>query len=299
VGEDTINFDRHLQDIVRDKRYWENKRQQIRQREKRIEELEQQYLLELESISKQRKEIVRKAKKEAQDILSTTNATIENTIRKIKESQADKEKTKEARSSLQNLKNQLQEESISDDLISRKIEKLQKKKDARKLSKIKNSEKEEIQFAKGMIVRVKGQSIVGEIFEIQGNKAIVIFGTIKTNVKTTDLELVDKKQLRNIERKSQPIISSVNENLRQRKLQFKTDIDIRGMRVDEALQAVMYFIDDAQMIGVSSVRILHGTGHGILRDVVRQYLSSISGIVAYHDEHIQLGGSGITVVKLG
>lgn len=299
VGEDTINFDRHLQDIVRDKRYWENKRQQIRQREKRIEELEQQYLLELESISKQRKEIVRKAKKEAQDILSTTNATIENTIRKIKESQADKEKTKEARSSLQNLKNQLQEESTSDDLISRKIEKLQKKKDARKSSKIKNSEKEEIQFAKGMTVRVKGQSIVGEIFEIQGNKAIVIFGTIKTNVKTTDLELVDKKQLRNIERKSQPAISSVNENLRQRKLQFKTDIDIRGMRVDEALQAVMYFIDDAQMIGVSSVRILHGTGHGILRDVVRQYLSSISGIVAYHDEHIQLGGSGITVVNLG
>jgi DNA mismatch repair protein MutS2 len=300
VGAEHIDYDKHLQDIVRDKRYWENKRQQIRQREKRLEELEQKYETELKDIDRQRKEIVRKAKADATSLLSDTNAKIENTIRGIKEAQAEKEKTRTLRHGLNEFKQNLQHDNEQQDAIARKIQKLKEKeqqKKAAKLQLVKKPAFDAKELSVGDSVRMKGQTAIGEILELQENTAIVGFGTLKSTVKLANLEKLSKSQVKKETRKIIVISSSTNEEIRQRKLHFKSEIDMRGMRVDEALQAVTYFIDDAMLIGVAQVRILHGTGTGALRQVIRQYLATVHGVARFHDEHVQLGGAGITVVE--
>jgi len=132
---------------------------------------------------------------------------------------------------------------------------------------------------------------------MQDKTAVVAFGQLKSAVKLTQLEPVSNNRLKK-EQRSEHAPGTVTENVRQRKLHFKSEIDVRGMRGDEALQAVLYFIDDALMVGVSSVRILHGTGTGALRQLIRQYLGTVHGIRSYHDEHVQFGGAGITVVEI-
>jgi len=299
VGTEHIDYDKHLQDIVRDKRYWENKRQQVRQREKHLEELEQKYQAELQQIDSQRKEIVKKAKVDATNLLSTTNAKIENTIREIKEAQAEKEKTKNIRQELDAFKQEVQQEDDSQDAISRKIQKLKEKETQKQVGKHvvvkKTVEKEQISV--GDNVRMKGQTAIGEVIELQEKTAIISFGTLKSTVKLVNLEKLSRGQAKKETRKIAVLGGSTNEEIRQRKLNFKQEIDVRGMRVDEALQAVTYFIDDALMINAGTVRILHGTGTGALRQAIRQYLSTVPGIAHFHDEHVQLGGTGITVVE--
>jgi len=299
VGTEHIDYDKHLQDIVRDKRYWENKRQQVRQREKHLEELEQKYQAELQQIDSQRKEIVKKAKVDATNLLSTTNAKIENTIREIKEAQAEKEKTKNIRQELDAFKQEVQQEDDSQDAISRKIQKLKEKETQKQVGKHvvvkKTVEKEQISV--GDNVRMKGQTAIGEVIELQEKTAIISFGTLKSTVKLVNLEKLSRGQAKKETRKIAVLGGSTNEEIRQRKLNFKQEMDVRGMRVDEALQAVTYFIDDALMINAGTVRILHGTGTGALRQAIRQYLSTVPGIAHFHDEHVQLGGTGITVVE--
>lgn len=286
VGNDYVNMDKYLQDIVRDKRYWETKRQSIRKNEKRLEELVADYESNLDNVNKERKQILNDAKTEAQRLLSEVNAKIENTIRTIKESQADKEKTKEVRKQLNNLK-----ESVAE------FEKKQitKNKSPKKEDQKQVAEKEV--FEVGSNVRMKGQTAVGEIIEINRNEAVVVFGVIRTNAKLTNLEKVSKNQIKK-ENRSTVISSAHNDEMREKKLHFKQDIDIRGFRGDEALQAVMYFIDDALLVGMSRVRILHGTGTGILKKLIREYLKSNPAVHSFQDEHVDFGGSGITVVDL-
>lgn len=300
VGTDHIDYDKHLQDIVRDKRYWENKRQQIRLKEKRLEELEQKYETELKGIDSQRKEIVRKAKADAASLLSDTNAKIENTIREIKEAHAEKEKTRAIRKGLEEFKQNLQTENAEQDVLSRKIEKLKEKEQQKQAKKpiLKNKQNfQPEQIAVGDSVRLKGQTNIGEVLEIQDKSAVISFGQLKSTVKIANLEKLSRTQVKKQTRQIAVLGSSTSEDIRQRKLHFKQDIDVRGMRVDEALQAITYFIDDALVIGVGQVRILHGTGTGALRQVIRQYLSSVQGVTHFKDEHVQLGGAGITVVE--
>lgn len=299
VGSEHIDYDKHLQDIVRDKRYWENKRQQIRQREKRMEELEQKYQAELQQLDNQRKDIVRKAKSEAASILAGTNAKIENTIREIREAQAEKEKTRAIRQELDVFKSDLQSEGADNDAIARKIQKL-KEREKQKQQKQNQSKPQEFQpeiISVGDSVRLKGQTAIGEVLELQEKTAVVGFGGLKSTVKLANLEKLSKGQVKKETRKIAVIGGSTNEEIRQRKLHFKSEIDVRGMRADEALQAVTYFIDDALMVGVGQVRILHGTGTGALRQVIRQYLGTVHGVAKYRDEHVQFGGAGITVVE--
>ena len=149
----------------------------------------------------------------------------------------------------------------------------------------------------GANVRLKGQTATGKIIEIQDKQAIVAFGQMKSTVKLTKLEPISNTQLKKEARKYENLGTTSSDDVRQRKLTFSSDIDVRGMRVDEALQAVMYYIDDAIMVGVSEVRILHGTGTGALRQMIRQYLPTIQGVRSFRDEHVQLGGSGITIVE--
>jgi len=310
VGSDYIDMDKFLQDIVRDKRYWENKRQNIRQQEKKLAELTEKYETELQDISKQRKEIVGKAKADATQILNDSNAKIENTIRGIKEAQADKEKTKILRQDLQTFRKEVESlDALTDEKIARKIDKIKRKEEekAKRLSgelppkPSKAEQKKTVvvpkktTFDKADTVRIKGQQTVGSILEIQGKKALVAFGMLKSTVGLDQLEHATPQVV-----KDDPYTTlgrRTSEDIHEKKLQFKQEIDVRGMRGDEALQTVMYYIDDAIMTGVARVRILHGTGTGVLRQLIRQYLGTVASVTMFRDEHVQFGGAGITVIE--
>jgi len=297
VGAEHLDYDKHLQDIVRDKRYWENKRQQIRQKEKKLEETLEKYEAELSSIDRQRKEITTKAKDEARNLLSDANAKIENTIRQIKEADAEKVRTQAVRKELDDFKKKITHEPEQGSDRSRPVQqpKIVANKDRSRPVPTPNIEHETLKI--GANVRMKGQTATGVILEMQDKQAVVAFGNLKSTVKLARLEAISNNQLKKEARKYESIMSTSTDEVRQRKLTFSSEMDVRGMRGDEALQAVMYFIDDAIMVGVSGVRILHGTGTGALRQMIRQYLATIHGVKTFRDEHIQFGGAGITIVE--
>ena len=302
VGSDYIDMDKYLQDIVRDKRYWENKRQNIRHREKQLEEITQRYADNLQEIEKERKRILKEAKQKAEQLIAESNARIENTIRTIKEAEAEKEKTKMARQELHSFKKGLQKNDENDDTISRKIAKIKAKEEKKNHSK-KEADAETSKtttISVGDAVCLKGQTTVGEISAIQGNKATVIFGHIKSSVHIERLEKVSRNRLKREQKaiKATFVSEDTTNSMREKSLHFHREIDIRGFRADEALQALVYFIDDAIQVGAEQVRILHGTGTGALRQTVREYLKGVTGIRSFHDEHVQFGGAGITVVEL-
>ena len=310
VGSDYINADKYLQDIVRDKRYWETKRQTIRQQEKKMEETIARYESELEQLDKNRKTILRTAKEQAEQLLQESNAKIENTIRTIKETQAEKERTRTARQELADFKENLAEieKAEKEAAITRKMEKLREKQNRKKEKKGKQNTSPQSAtvvpapskpvIAVGSYVRLKGQTSTGQVTEVNGKNATVIFGMLKSTVK------IDRLEPASAPKESAPkavtfVSKQTQDEIYEKKLNFKQDIDVRGMRGDEALQAVTYFIDDAILLGLSRVRILHGTGNGILRTLIRDYLSGVPGVSHAHDEHVQFGGAGITVVELG
>lgn len=300
VGMDYINMDKYLQDIVRDKRYWESKRQNIRQREKKLEDIIARYEKDLSEVNSQRKEIVREAKAEASRILSDANARIENTIREIKEAQAEKERTKQARQELQSFKDSVSDAQEEDDKLARKMAKLkeraERKKQKQKVSAQPVFNRDVIEV--GDAVRLKGQTSVGTVMELQEKQATVAFGMIKSTVKLDRLEKVSKNQIKKEIQKRTFVSEQTSDQMHEKRLHFKQEIDVRGMRGEEALQTVTYFIDDAIQVGAQQVRILHGTGTGILRQLIREYLRSVPGVRSFHDEHVQFGGAGITVVEL-
>ena len=287
VGGDYINMDKYLQDIARDKRYWARKRDEIRREAKRLEQITSDYESNMEDVNKQKKEILSSAKEEATRLLSDSNARIENTIREIRESQADKERTKQARESLTEFKAKMVTKEP-------KVAKVKKK----RAKSVSQSVVDKTPLQVGDDVRLQGQTAPGKVLELQGKKAVVAFGTIKTTVDSHKLERVSKNQIKKDDPNRGFYNQSSSDILYNKKLDFKQEIDVRGMRGDEALQAVMYFIDDAIQVGASRVRILHGTGTGALRQVIRQYLGTVNGVSKFRDEHVQLGGSGITVVEL-
>lgn len=291
VGSDYINMDKYLLDITRDKRYWENKRTAIRQKEKKLEQLLAQYEEDASSLREKRREIINEARNEAKRILDDSNATIERTILDIRRTQANKEKTIEARRRLQQEKEQLLSgEKDNEHPLLRKVPK----------SKKKNTSQQPISgnqpIVAGDNVKLDGQGSVGKVIEVQGKNAIVLFGMIKTTVKLERLKhtMSQPKQ----PQQTTTISKATSDNSRERQLNFKREIDVRGMRVDEAIQAITYFIDDAIQFNAQTVRILHGTGTGALRQNLRQYLDTVNGVKSYRDEHVQFGGAGITIVEL-
>ena len=307
VGSEYIQSDKYLQDIVRDKRYWETKRQKIRQREKQMDAVIEKYEREVEELERSRKEILRKAKEDAERLLQESNAKIENTIRAIKESQAEKERTRQARQELADFRLQMEEaeKAATEEKIARKMEQLRQKQERKKNRKEQSQQAASAlpeppkakPIASGDYVRIKGQSSIGQVLETNPKNTVVMFGLMKTNVKTERLERAEAPK-QTAPAKATFVSSETQEQMHQKKLNFKQDIDVRGMRGDEAVQAITYFIDDAIQVGVGRVRILHGTGTGILRTLIRQYLATVPGVARSQDEHVQFGGAGITVVDL-
>ena len=324
VGQEYVNADKYLLDITRDKRYWEGKRQTIHERERQMEQTIQRYEQEIAELQTRRKDIIRQAREQAEEIVQRSNAMVERTIREIREAQAEKERTRQVRQELEDFRQQLEEEERrgQDEDIERKMKQIEERRRRKEERKKKQAAEGGQQTAVGQpetnapkplqagdFVRLKGQSAVGQIVEINGRRATVTFGMMRTIADLGRLErctpATSGKEEDTLRLKDKVQQTSLKDSLkdgsgymRERHLNFRQDIDVRGMRGDEALQAVTYFIDDALLVGAAKVRILHGTGSGILRELIRQYLRTVPAVRSAHDEHVQFGGAGITVVEL-
>ena len=326
VGSDYIQSDKYLQDIVRDKRYWEGKRQTIHQHEKSLEGHIQRYETNLEEIERERKAILNRAKEQAEALLVEANRKIENAIREIKEAQAEKEQTRLIREELQEFREQVQNDDtrglMSEEDFARKLRQMEERKARKAQRKEKRGEQQKAvseklaerakasqndanrPLEKGDNVRIKGTNSIGEIEAIQGKQCTVIFGGLRSKVKVEQLERTDKRKEtpQNAADKHAHLAIQTSHvtraTMEDRRQNFHQDLDVRGMRGDEAIDTVMHFIDDAILIGLSRVRILHGTGTGILRQLIRQYLNTVPNVKKAKDEHVQFGGAGITVVDL-
>ena len=331
VGSDYIQSDKYLQDIVRDKRYWEGKRQTIHQHEKSLEGRIQKYDSGIEEIERERKAILRRAQEQAEELLRQANQKIENTIREIKEAQAEKEHTRLVREELQQFREQVASDDtrglMSEEEFARKLRQMEERKARKEKRKAEKLSKEEAKGRQGDAVssdaegrlvphssasrpsiqpgdsvRMKGLGTIGKIESLSGKQATVIFGDVRTKVKVEQLERAErpKEEKRKNDHSALAVQTSriTSSTIEDRKLNFHQDLDVRGMRGDEAVDTVMHFIDDAILVGMSRVRILHGTGSGILRQIIRQYLNTVPNVLKARDEHVQFGGAGITVVDL-
>ena len=307
IGQDHIRFDKHLREILRDKRYWEEKRNKVRIAGKNLEGIIDRYSRELNEAKKLRKEILSKATRDAEEIISGANKKIENTIRKIKESQAEKEKTRKARKEFEEYKDSVKNTDNSEDhRIKDKLEKLKEQEKRLKSTvtgdediKLKSGQSESsyAEIITGDKVRLAGQETVGEVLNVNEDSIIVAFGNMITTVKANKLEKISADEIGKL-KKSGHISSVSSFDVGERKLNFKPSIDIRGKRGDEALDILRRYIDDATMVSATEVKILHGKGNGILRQLIRDYLATIDVVKSYKDEHVERGGSGITVVNL-
>ena len=318
VGRDYVNADKWLQDIVRDRRYWQQKRESIHSRERQMEQTIAKYEEEIAELRRQRKEIIRRAKDEAEQLLLDSNARIERTIREIREAQAEREATRRTRQQLEDFRIKSIEsgEGESDDAIERKMEKIRRRQERKKERPLSNSPRGgEYSLSsktntsgyaalpptggvgEGLYVRIKGQTSVGRLERIDGKQATVVFGQMRTTVKLDRLVPAQAPEQRETAAGITFVSRETQNLMRETSLNFRQEIDVRGMRGDEALNAIQLYIDDAIQVGADRVRILHGTGTGALRQIIRQYLRTVPAVRNARDEHVQFGGAGITVVE--
>jgi DNA mismatch repair protein MutS2 len=301
AGDAHANMDKFLRRVMRDKKYWETKRQQIRIQEKKIEEVLQKNIDELDALKNSKRQILDSAKKQSEQMLADVNRQIENTIRKIKESGAEKEVTKEARKEIQDFKVEF-EKSVSEenDEIAKKYNHFKKKQEEREARRKEKSEKPEIipidefKINIGSKVRIKGQEVVGEVTDIGEKNAVVSFGNMYTSVLLDKLEKVSETEYKQRNRSASTLHFNYNEKI----LNFKPYIDVRGDRVEEAAKKIIEMVDEAIMLSFKELKILHGKGNGVLRQYIRDYLRTIAQVEACYDEDIRFGGGGITIVKL-
>lgn len=304
VGEDYVESDRFLIEIARDRKYWQTKRQNIKEREARLEQLEEKYDRLIADINSQRKQLLKEAQNEARELLQGANKKIENTIAEIRKAEAEKEKTKQLRQELNEFRESIVTADVKAPVLKKKFKSRNNKIDRQKNEKQVNQATTENSSATsskpledGSYVKMEGSSSIGRILSISGNEAEVAFGQLRTMVKLNRLQPASAPKPSSSG--SYKVVNGLSSDAdRQRQLEFRDEIDIRGMRADEALDRVIRFIDDAVQFNVGKVRILHGTGSGILRQLVRQQLSATPGVSSYKDEDVRMGGTGITVVDL-
>ena len=298
VGSDYVNSDKYLLDIARDRKYWSNKRQSIKEKEQHLDKLLEKYEDTASDLKQKRADILKDAREEAREILKTANARLEKAIRDIKNAEAEKERTRQIRRELEDYKESLKEPSEEVSVPEALKPLKHKSKKSREESSNKNKPaavKQELTV--GDWVKMDGSGSAGQIISIKGKKAEVAFGPLRTNVDLSRLSLAQKPK-QSAASQTLTVSSQTSEDSRRRQLNFKNEIDVRGMRADEAIQAVTYFLDDAVQFSASKVRILHGTGHGILKTLIREQLRVNPNVSSYHDEDVRFGGAGITIVNL-
>lgn len=301
VGSDYVNMDKYLLDISRDKRYWANKRQNIKEKEAKLDQLLEKYENTSADLKSQRAEILREAKREAKEIMQTANAKLEKAIRDIRNVEAEKEQTKKIRQELEEYKKSLADEDNRDNELPKLLKPLRHRsrssEEKRKKVAENNSNTTQAPLQPGEYVRMTDGGVVGKILSLSGKKAEVAFGALRTFVPMDKL-VSAKPPKPELSSGVSVLTSSTDAQSRQRQLNFKQEIDVRGMRADEAIQAVTYFIDDALQFSASKLRILHGTGHGILKTLIRQQLKANPVVKSFYDEDVRFGGAGITIVDL-
>lgn len=333
VGSHYIDMDRYLQDIVRDKRYWETKRQNIRKEEKKLQDAADRYAQSAEETERARRAILAEARREAERIVREANGQIERTIREIRQAEAERERTQQIRLELREYQQRLKLEDEADQearqevdaRAQRQLEKLLRRRERKQrgervqhvgaqvhssarvaLADDRAEEPEKANqrsFVVGDHVRLEGQRGIATVTAVGQREITIALGMIKMNVAPERLQLVSDEDVRRAKSlrttpRSDSGGQSIIDQIHDKRLHFRSDLDVRGLRAAEAADAVAYFIDDAIQLGMGRVRILHGTGTGALREVIRQYLSGVRGVRRYTDEHVQLGGAGITVVDL-
>ena len=302
VGSDYVNLDKYLLDIARDRRYWSNKRQNIKEKEAKLDQLLSLYEDKSDDLKSQRNEILRSAKQEAKEILATANAKIEKAIREIREAQAEKEATKHIRTDFEAYKKSITDADNDDSKsLPEALQELKHKSKQKKESKLRKSPKPGVdtrkEIAVGDYVKMKDGNVAGQVLRIDGKRAEVAFGALRMMVEMAKLQPSSAPK-QSAATQTMTISSSTYDSSRARQLNFKNEIDVRGMRGDEAVQAVMYFLDDAVQFNAGRLRILHGTGEGILKTLIRQQLKANPNVRDFRDEDVRFGGAGITVVDL-
>ena len=320
AGTEFVDLEKHLKKIARNRKAWEERLAKIKTTDKTLESITDKYQKELTDISNLRKRIIEEAKEEAARMLAEANRKIETTIKEIRESQADKEKTRIARKELAEFAVEAAKEvnSANDEKIARKMEQLQRRKEKREEKKqnretqkgregastsgaVKGAtDAKETPIKKGDKVRIEGGDLIGEVLSLDGNTANLAMGSVMIRQPLSKIEKISENEYKDATKKlnENKITIRESEEITKRRQNFSPTIDIRGERLEQALNIIISFIDDAIMVGVSEVRILHGKGNGILREEIRKYLKTIGGVTSFRDEHIEMGGSGITVVKL-
>jgi DNA mismatch repair protein MutS2 len=248
---------------------------------------------------------MRTARAEAKTLVAEANKQIENTIKVIRESQAERELTRLARREIDDFRETLdaptprdpEQEARMDAEMERIVRRQQNREKRKKEKKEKAAPPPPKPKAieQGSKVRIKGQETVGEVTEVKGSKATVAFGQILSTVALERLEAISGGEYKAATRPTAPL-TRIDDSVAQRRLQFTPRVDVRGLRPTEAIEAVEDFIDNALMIGVNEVSILHGKGTGALKSEIRRYLKSIPAIESATDDHADRGGAGITVV---
>ncbi|MEZ7875162.1 MAG: Smr/MutS family protein [Bacteroidales bacterium] len=312
AGGEFIDLERNLKKIARNRRMLDEKLARIKTTDRTLESITEKYEKELLDIKALRKTILAEAREEAGRLLAEANKKIEATIKEIRESQADKEKTRFIRKDLEEFASKALSDSGNYEQIERKMEQLKKRKERREerrvnrtgdpdgvVQKIVVNETKALdkKISAGDKIKLKGSDLTGEVIRVEGKDVSVAIGNI---ISKLSLEKVEKISVREFKETSRAVwsIGSSSASISERKLNFKPTIDVRGQRADEALENVSRFVDDAIMVGVGEVKILHGKGNGILKEEIRKYLKVVPGVLSVKDEVLELGGSGITVVKL-
>jgi DNA mismatch repair protein MutS2 len=310
IGDNHIQFDRHLREISRDKRYWENKRQQIRQSSKEVEELLSRYTHTLAETEKERKKVIQETRRMADELLAGVNQKIEQSVREIRESQAEKARVKEIREGLETLKESVKSDmqrSVAEgagrleqaELESRRVKKKIVREEVRPPEKAPEKKAAITDpWPIGSKIRLKDRDIFAEVLGSRGTSLLVAMGQMITTISVDQAEPVSENEFTKVTGAKSYGTSFKGVDMENRKLSFKPSLDLRGKRAAEALREVTEFIDEAVMVGAGELRILHGKGDGILRQIIREYLSGINVVSRFEDEDIRFGGSGITVVKL-
>ena len=321
AGEEFVGIERNLRKIARNRKALDEKLERIRHTDKTLESITDKYQKELQQIKQTKKEILDQAKKEAEAIIKGANRQVENTIRTIKESQAEKETTQEARKELQGFMSLLaakkeKEQKEKDDYIERKIKQIDARRERQKQRKAQKADDKAAQEALeqlaeqqrieafrsaplkvGEKVRVKENGMVGEVAKVSAKAVVVVIGHISSKMPLDKVERITSNEFKSaVKETSKPSAVKVDTSISERKLNFKTEIDLRGARLNDAIEQVTRYVDDAIMLGISSVRIIHGKGTGVLRDEIQKLLRTMPGVASAKDEHIQFGGSGVTIV---
>ena len=321
AGEEFVGIERNLRKIARNRRALDEKLEKIKNTDRTLESITDRYRKELEGIQQEKKGILEQARKEAEEIVRGANRQVENTIRSIKESQADKDETRQARKQLEAFVAGLgqykeQKAKEKDEYIEerlRKMEERRQREQKRKAQRADERQRQEMEQAEeqrrrmeafrnaplkvGEKVRIKDNGMVGEVTKVSAKAVTLTVGNISTKLSSDRVERISSNEYKAAAKEfSHPPILKADESITARKLNFKMELDVRGQRLSDALDIVTHYIDDALMLRVPSVRIIHGKGTGVLRDEIQKYLKTVPGVASAADEHIQFGGSGVTVV---